>query len=41
MAHVFERVSSIPTRLQEQDIEQLRQYSDEMATMFGWFNDAG
>jgi uncharacterized protein YbjT (DUF2867 family) len=41
MAKVFERVSGIPTRFQEQDIEQLRQFSEENAIMFEWLNGAG
>jgi uncharacterized protein YbjT (DUF2867 family) len=41
MAGVFERVSGIPTRFHEQDLEQLRQFSEEMAVMFDWLNEAG
>jgi uncharacterized protein YbjT (DUF2867 family) len=41
MAEVFERVSGIPTRFQEQDLEQLRQFSEETSIMFEWINKAG
>jgi hypothetical protein len=41
MAEVFERVSGIPTRFQEQPLEQLRQFSEETAIMFDWLGRAG
>lgn len=41
MAAVFERVSGIPVRFQEQDLGELRSFGSETAAMFGWFNDEG
>ncbi|MFF3332885.1 NmrA/HSCARG family protein [Streptomyces sp. NPDC002888] len=41
MAEVFEKVSGLPTRFQELPIEQVKQFSEEMGLMFGWFNDQG
>src|SRR5213594_2977745 len=41
MAEVFERISGIPTRFHEQDLEQLRQFSTETAVMFEWLDQEG
>ncbi|MEV6133338.1 NmrA/HSCARG family protein [Streptomyces violaceusniger] len=41
LAEVFEKVSGIPTRFEEQDLDRLRQAGSEMGAMFAWFNDHG
>jgi len=38
-AETFSRVLSKPVRYVEQPIEEIRQYSEEIALMFEWFND--
>ncbi|AYY12628.1 NmrA/HSCARG family protein [Actinobacteria bacterium YIM 96077] len=41
MAAAFERVSGIPTRFEQQPIEQLRAVREDLASMFDWFDHAG
>jgi uncharacterized protein YbjT (DUF2867 family) len=41
MAEAFERVSGIPTRYEQQDIERLRAVREDLAIMFDWFDREG
>lgn len=41
MAEVFARAAGRPVRFRSQPVEEVRQYSEEMAAMFEWFDSVG
>ncbi|MFI6739017.1 NmrA/HSCARG family protein [Nonomuraea sp. NPDC050451] len=41
IAEVFTKVGGVPTRFERQPIEELRAQAEEVADMFGWFDEKG